>query len=221
MAWLSQFLLGRPCNEYSFEVNPEAMSIEETGVFVVQRNLAGDLKKSVLKASAPLIKVNSSYLSLAQRNQFASLVGIGDTFLSFRTRDDWQVTDESVTILSTTSIQLNNTSMSRLSAALVSAGCASIITILTPWTLSTGYYYGAGGFGYGGYGGPVTFDPGTVTYDDATRIATFTNALADDISTVLVSYTYTGWLVNMEQLGHKAQGGWMDRFTYDFQLTGA
>ena len=224
MPWLSSFLLGRPGREYSFEVNPEAMDIEEAGIVVMQRNLAGDLKKSVLKVSAPTIKINSTYLSLAQRNQFASLVGVADTFLSFQTRDDWEAINERVTVLTTTSVQLANSSATRLSAALVAAGYDSIITIETPFlfSLGGGQTYGGGSYGGGGYGGDQEeFDPGTLTYDDATRVISFTNPLPDVSQPVYVSYLYKGWLVNLERLGHRAQGGWIDRFTYDFVLSGA
>lgn len=224
MSWFSQFLLGRPGIEYSFDINPEAMHVVEAGVVVRQRNLAGDLKKSVLKASAPTIRINSSYLTLQQRNQFNSLVGISDSFLSFQTRDDWEVTDELVTNLTSTTLQLANSSATRLSAILTSLGYSSTITIETPFKLGTsaGQLYGSGNYGEGGYGSSQeSFDPGTVTYDDATRIITITNPIVDLAQPVLVSYLYTGWLVDMQQFEHVAQGGWVDRFQYDFQLVGA
>jgi len=223
MSWLSPFLLGRPGGEYSFEISPEGMDIEEAGVVVLQRNLAGDLKKSTLKTSAPIIKVNSSFLSLTQRNQFASLVGIADTFLSFKTRNDWQVVDELVTILSSTTLQLANTSATRLSAVLVGMDFPSVITIVTPFKfgIGPGSTFGSGGFGEGEFGGGgETFDPGVITYNDVTRVITMTNALSDITAPLFLSYTYTGWLVNLERLTHRAQGGWLDRFQYDFQLTG-
>lgn len=221
MAWLSQFLLGRPGAEYLFEVNPAAMDIEEVGVVIRQANIAGDLKKSTIKASAPIIRVNSNYLTLAQRNKFASLVSVSDTFLSFQTRDDWQQTDERVTIIDATHLRLQNSSATRLSAVLVGLGLPSVITIQTPFNIGfAGTGFGDGGFGFGGFDG-APFDPGAITYDDVTRIITMSNPLADLSRLVFVTYTYKGWLVDMERLGHKAQGGWLDRFTYDFQLMGA
>ncbi len=221
MAWLSSFLLGRPGQEVSFDVNPEAMEIEETGISVLQRNLAGDLKKSTLKVSAPTIKINSSYLTLAQRNQFASLVGVSDTFLSFQTRDDWQSTYELVTVLSTNTFKLQNSSAFRLSQALVRLGYPSIITINGIFlSAASGEAYGEGPYGAGPYGGSA-FATGAITYDDLTGIITIANPIPDITAAAYVTYTYTGWLVNLERLGHKAQGGWLDRFTYDFQLTGA
>jgi hypothetical protein len=224
MAWLSQFLLGRPGNEYSFDVNPEAMQLGISNIEALQNNLAGDLKQSVMKVRVPAIRVNSNFLSFAQRNQFDSLVGIVDTFLSFQTRDDWQVTDELVTVIDATHVQIANSSSTRLSKILTAYGFASIITILTPWKTGTvaGQLYGSGGFGVGGYGSPPeSFDPGAVTYDDQTRIVTFTNPLPDVTASVLVSYLYKGWLVKLKQFDHKAQGGWQDRFQYDFELIGA
>lgn len=220
--WLNQFLLGRPCSEYLFEINPEALSIEESGIVVVQRNLAGDLKKSTLKVSAPTIKVNSSFLSLLQRNQFNSLVGVADTFLSFQTRDDWEQLFDLASTIDSTHFKLQNSSALRLSKALVQAGCSSIITITDIEQVAGGSAgYGGGGFGGGPYGGGGGFDPGVITYDDLTYIVTITNPIPDISMPVYISYVYKGWLVSLDKLGHKAQGGWLDRFTYDFQLTGA
>jgi hypothetical protein len=222
MAWLSQFLLGRPGYEFSFDINPEGMSIDEMALTVMQRNLAGDLKKSVLKTSIPTIKISSSYLALTQRNQFASLVGIQDTFLSFQTRDDWQVIAERNLPQSTTTVVIQNNSATRLSAALVAAGFPGIITInsvsVVPNVLA-GPLFGAGGFGAGGFSGPDYFAGGS--YADATRTITLGTSLPTATQYVYVTYTYTGWLVNLDTLSHQIQGGWLDRFSYDFQLTGA
>lgn len=219
MAWLSSFLLGRPGQEFEFEVNPAAMDIEETGIVVLQRNLAGDLKKSTLRASAPIIRISSNYLTLLQRNQFNSLVEVSDTFLSFQTRDDWQQIGALATILSSTEVQLASSSALRLSTVLVDAGFASIITIdSVSYSILTDEGFGNLPFGDGPFG---DFDPGTITYDDLTRIITISNPLPDLTIPVYVNYTYKGWLVNMDRFAHSAQGGWLDRFKYDFTLTGA
>lgn len=222
MAWLTSFLLGRPGYEYSFDINPEAMSIDESALTVMHRNLAGDLKKSVFKSSIPTIKINSSYLAVAQRNQFASLVGIQDTFLSFQTRDDWQVLSERNLPTDTTHVKIQNNSATRLSAALVAAGFSSIITINSVSTVPNvvaGPTFGGGGFGGSGYSGPDYFAGGS--YADASRIITLGTSLPSATQYVYVTYTYTGWLVNLDMLSHQIQGGWLDRFTYNFQLTGA
>lgn len=218
--WIT-FILGRPGVEITFDVNPEAIEIDEGPVAVRHMNLAGDLKKSVIKSSAPVIRINSSYLTLAQRNQFASLARVADTFLSFQTRDDWEVVDELATVVDSTHVRIANCSATRLSAILTADGNPSIITIQTPFYISLGNLYGQGGYGGGGYGGDVSFDPGTITYDDATRTIAFTNPLADTTATVYVSYLYKGWLVDVERFGNQGQGGWLSRFKYDFQLKGA
>jgi hypothetical protein len=219
--FLTSFLLGRPGNEISFDVNPEAMVIEEQPIAVLQRNLAGDLKKSVLKTSAPTIKVNSNYLTPTQRNQFASLVGIQDTFLSFQCRDDFQVVSERDDVSDTSHVIIQNTSATKLSKLLVQNGYPGIITINSvaevPNVLA-GPLYDEGGYGEGGYSGPDFFSGGS--YDDLTRTITLGTSLSSDIDFVYVTYTYTGWLVNIEKLIHAAHGGWVNRFTYDFQLTG-
>jgi hypothetical protein len=222
MAW-TDFLLGRPGYEFTFEVPPEAMTIEEQPISVLHRNLAGDLKKSVLKTSAPIIKINSSYLSLAQRNQFASLAGIADTFLSFKCRDDWQVIAERNLSTDATHVTIQNNSATRLSAALVAAGFSSIITINSVSQVPNvvaGNTFGGGGFGDAGFSGPDFYAGGS--YDDATRIVTLGSSLGSTAQQyVYVTYTYKGWLVSIEKVGHQVQGGWGDRFQYDFQLTGA
>lgn len=221
MAWLSPFLLGRPGGEIAFELPPEAIEVQEMPIASVQKNLAGDLKKSVIKASAPTIRINSKRLSPAQRNQFASMAAIRDTFLSFQTRDDWQVYQELVTIIDSTHVRIANTSATRLSAILVALGGDSIITIDAD-TIGIGFgggAYGSGPYG-GGFGGGI-FDPGEVTYDDATRIVTFENAIEDLESAIYLTYTYTGWLVNMRQFNSKAGGSFADIFQYDIELNGA
>lgn len=222
MSWLTSFLLGRPGYEYTFELNPEAMNIEDMPLAVLHRNLAGDLKKSVLKTSVPIIRVNSSYLTISQRNQFASLAGVQDTFLSFQTRDDWQVVAERNLPSSTSQVVIQSNSATKLSTALVAAGFSSIITISSVSTTpnpTTGSTYGGGGYGSGGYAGADYYSGGS--YDDATRTVTLGTSIPSASQYVYVTYTYKGWLVNMERMNHNILGGWVDRFQYDFSLTGA
>jgi hypothetical protein len=197
------------------------MAIEEMPIVALRRNIAADLKKSVLKTSAPTIKINSNYLQINQRNQFASLPGIQDTFLSFITRDDWQVFSEKNVPISTTQVLIQNTSATKLSAALVAAGFPGIITINSVAQVPNvvaGPVFGGGGFGEGGFSGPDFFAGGS--YDDLTRTVTLGTTLPG-LNPIYISYTYQGWLVNMESLSHAIRGGWLDRFTYDFSLTGA
>ena len=225
MSWKAQFLLGRPGAEYLFDINPAALNLSDEGVVVMHENIAGDLKQSVRKISRPVIQISSTYLTLAQRNQFASLVGIADTFLSFQIRDDLQVTDELVTIIDATHVQIANSSATRLSAYLVALGLSSTITIVTPFKVSATNLpaWGSGDWGAGTWdvlGGGGTFDPGAVTYDDATRIITLTNPITDLTVALYVTYTYTGWLMKMTKMSHKSLGGWLDRFPYDFELQG-
>ena len=222
MAWLSQFLLGRPGYEISFDVNPEAMSIDEMPLEALRRNIAGDLKKAVLKTSIPTIQIDSSYLTLAQRNQIASLAGISDTFLSFQVRDDLQVISERNLPTDTTHVKIQNNSATRLSAALVAASFTGIITINSVAQVPNviaGNTYGSGGFGDAGFSGPDFFAGGS--YDDATRTVTLGTSLPSASNPVYVSYTYKGWLVSLDKFSHSIRGGWLDRFNYSFQLIGA
>lgn len=221
MAWLSSFLLGRPGYETAFDVNPLSISIDEQPIAVRQRNLAGDLKKSIIRASAPIITLNADYLTLAQRNAFASLAGIKDTFLSFQLRDDFQVNVEYDTPPTLNTVVLQNSSATRLSAALVAAGFSSIITINSVSTVpapSSGGVYNQGGFGSGGYSGPDYFAGGS--YVDSTRTINLGTVLPS-LNPVYVTYTYKGWLVDLQKFTHSAEAGWLDRFKYNFQLVGA
>ena len=220
MSWKTPFILGRPGAEYSFEINPEAMAIDEAGVVVLQRNLNGDLKKSTLKINTPSIKINSSFLSFQQRNQFNSLIGVADTFLSFQTRTDWTQYNDLAQVIDTTHFKLTNSSALRLSKALVQLGFSSIITI-TGISISpaNGAAWEQGAWGAFPWMG--TYNPGTITYNDLTYIVTVQNPIPDLTYAVFITYTYTGWLVNMQKMNSQYQGGWLDRAKYDFQLEGA
>lgn len=204
--WLTQFKLGRPGSEISFDINPEAIDIDEGPVDVVTRNLAGDLKRSIIKTSAPTIHISSSYLMKSQRDQFASMAGITDTHLSFQCRDDFQNVLEQQYPLTVSVLSLQNTSATRLSAALVAAGASPSVTILGVYdnVAGTGTNYFTGG-----------------SYSSATRSVTLGIPLSGTTNPVYVTYSYTGWLVVMKRMPHSYQGGWVDRGTYDFELAGA
>ena len=220
MAWLNQFLLGRPGYEIAFDVNPEAMAIDAMPIKITQRNLAGDLKKSLIKVSVPIVKINSSYLTMDQRNDFESLTQVTDSFLSFQTRDDWAVKAYKTTPLTLSTLMLPNTSATKLSTLLVASGFSSIITITAVSVVpspASGPAYGDGGFGDGGYPGPDYFSGGS--YNDLTRVVTLGTPLPD-LSPVFVSYTYKGWAVDIDDFAHSVKAGWLDRFNYDFQLIG-
>ena len=206
MPWLNQFLLGRPGFEYAFDINPEALDIVEQPIDVITRNVAGHLKRSIIKTSAVSIKLSSSFLLKTQRDQFASLAGISDTFLSFKTRDDWKMLFERNLPVDANTVLVQQTSATKLSQALVAAGAAASITIdgvfLNPAGTGTNYFTGG-------------------SYNSANFTITLGTTLPTSTAPVFVNYTYTGWLVMMKSLNHKIQGGWVDRFQYDFELTGA
>lgn len=220
MAW-TPFLLGRPGSEVLLDVNPAAMEINEAPIAIRHRNLNGNLLKSVINSSVPTIRIRSSYLTKAQRDQLASLAMIDDTFLSFQTRDDWQVIAQRITPLTTTQVILPLNCITRLSALLVGAALTGTITIAAVSAVpnpTAGGTYDSGGYGSGGYAGPDYFVGGS--YNDVTRVITLGSPLSS-LNPVYVSYTYKGWLVDMANFPHKGQGGWTDRFTYDVELIGA
>lgn len=204
--WLSSFLLGRPGYELAFTLNPAAMEIGESQLVARHRTLGGQLVKRVFSAPIPSIKINSNYFPLADRNRFLSLLSVTDTMLSFQTRDsDWQVLNEQNFSTSQSFCALQQTAISRLSAALVALGKPSVLTInsvtLNPDGSGTDYF--AGG-----------------SYADTTYTVTLGTPLPSP-GYVYITYSYKGWLVNLERIGYKAQGGWVDKFTYDFQMEGA
>jgi hypothetical protein len=202
MAWLTQFLLGRPGSEYTFELNPQGMRIEESAIVVRQRNLAGDLKKSTLKISVPTIQIDSDYLTMTQRNQFHSLAGIDDTFLSFKTRTDWTQYADKASVITTTKFRLNNSSALRLSKTLTAMSLSSTIAISTITSSEAGWSSGA------------------VTYSDSSFDVNVGVALATTTSAVYVTYTYNGWLVDMQKVSTSYRGGSGDLSSYSFELTG-
>lgn len=210
MSWIT-FILGRPGNEMAFELKPEAMSVEHNDLKIMHTNLAGDVKKSIIKTSTPTIKINSSYLSHDQRNQIASLRTVSDSFLSFQTRDDWKVWYEPVVINDSTHAVIANSSATRLSSVLTGLGFATTITIETPFYLTLPTPSGGSG---------TTWDPGTISYADDTRIITTTNSIADVTEPLYVNYLYKGWLVEINTFNAVNQGGWGDQTQYEIELVG-
>lgn len=204
MAFLSPFLLGRPGYELSFDVNPEAMDIEEAQIAAFDRTLAGVGKKWVFATYIPTIKVNSSWFPIATRNQFVSLLSVADTFLSFQTRDDWQMQLEQNASTSATTVPVQVNSATRLGNALVAAGFASTIIINGVFDnpAGTGTNYFTGG-----------------SYSDANYTITLGSPLAVQ-GFVYVTYTYKGWFVDLQKISSKFAGGKSDLGSYDYQLVG-
>lgn len=218
------FLLGRPGSEFTFEIPPNGMTPTPTPIKSVQSNLAGDLRKSILKTDAPKIKLTGMQLNITQRNQIASLMGVADTFLSFICRNDWQVVNDLAAVIDVNHLQLSNNSALKLSQAYVQLGLASLITFVTPFNTSSAPAYGLGPYGAGPYGiglGGGTFDPGVITYNDLTMVLTMSNPLPSTAVAVFVTYNYPGWLVEIDSFEPKFQGGWIDKYTYTLSLSGA
>ena len=204
MAWIN-FKLGRPGAELTFALNPAAFSVQDANIVVRQRNIEGDLKKSIVKQSVPSISLSSNNFTKAERDAFVSLLNIDDTMLSFQTRDDWQMLKEKNIATSTTLVSIKNSSITQLDAALIAAGADGQVTI-------NGVYDNPAGTGTNYYSGG--------SYAGATRVITLgTPTVAG--TALYVDYTFKGWLVDIEALNYSAEGGWVDRFNYDFQLIGA
>lgn len=205
MPWAT-FRLGRPGLEQALDIDPDAVSIREGPVDVLHRNLAGDLKRSVLKASAPVVRINSRFLLKATRDKLASLAAVDDEHLGFLTRDDWQQLLLRALPDSISRVTLPNSSARRLSAARVAAGAAGTVTVDGVFSAKDG-------------SGTNFFTGGS--YADATGAVTLGTSLNNADNPVYVTYTYRGWLVSMRRFDHAVRSGWGDRFSYDVELTGA
>lgn len=203
-SWLSPFLLGRPGYELSFDVNPASLSLDEGQIAAFDRTLAGIGKKWVFNTYIPTIKISSDWFPIATRNQFVSLLSVTDTFLSFQTRDDWQMQLEINPILSASTVSVQTNSATRLSAALVAAGFSSVVTIVGVFDnpAGTGTNYFTGG-----------------SYNDQSYVVTLGTNFATQ-QYAYVTYTYKGWLVDLQKVSTKAMGGKSDLLSYDYQLVG-
>lgn len=207
MAW-TNFKLGRPGSEYEFSVidNPQAMSIKESNVRVLQANIEGDLKKSTIKLYVPTIQMNSNYLPFDERNKLASLLNITDSFLSFLSRDDYSVINEKALPVDVNTVDIANSSILRLEKALLAAAASGHITITGVFDNLAGTganYYTSGSFD--GTTGRITLGTPLSTADDP----------------VYITYTYKGWLVEIDDFNNDISGGRVDLFSYDIILRGA
>jgi hypothetical protein len=204
MAWLSQFLLGLPGQEYAFDISPASMDLEEGPVEVVNTNILGLDRKSILNMYKPTATISGNYLTLAQRQQFLSLCSVPD-FLSFRTRDDWWRLEQAAPSNTGTTITLDYNSITRLDQTLAAgsyAGHISIVGVYDNWAMTGTNYYTGGSFAYLSW--QITLGttlPGTTAY---------------------VKYQYQGFMCNVRKLPTTSEGGWIDKFQYSsFQIEGA
>jgi hypothetical protein len=190
-------------------------------IAVRHRTLDGSMKKSIMNPGMPNIKLSSKYLTPAQRNQLASLSMIDDTFLSFQCRDDWQAIVLKVTPTALNQIVLPSMSNLKLSKVLVDAGFSSVITIdrvdeiPNPTIANT---YDSGGYGEGGYDIAEHYAGGS--YDDSSYTIT-PGTLLTTLDPVYVTFTYKGWLVDIDKFTSTYKGDNIEWFSYDFQLTSA
>ena len=207
MAWLSQFKLGLPGSEITFELNPRQMPIEEGPLKLTMRNLAGDLKKSVVKKYVPMsIRINSNILTLVQKQQFLYLLTFTD-FLSFQVRNAGFTMLERDLATDTTHVTIFNNSITLLDQKLVAGSFTANITITGVFdnpALTGTNYYTAGGGG---------------SYDANTRIVTLGTALPG-VQNCYVQYSYLGWLVDPQPITSIAIGGQVDIHSYDWELIG-
>jgi hypothetical protein len=216
--WVNQFLLGRPGYEFSFDVNPEQFTPTWGRVSSKNYNLAGDLKERVIRSMRPNVKLKSKWFPKTQLDLLTSLLAVTDTQLSFITRNDWSTLFEPDIAPNTATVQIQNSSITKLSAIYAAGGYGTTptqgtITITGVWAAlqnTAGVISGAGLDYYNTGGG---------TYNDATRTITLGTALPQ-AQQVYVSYSYPGWLVNMTQIDTPISGGLVDLFGYEFSLEG-
>lgn len=203
MSWLTAFKIGRPGYEVGFDIDPGGIDIDEGKIAVKNRNSVGDLRRSVVKIGVPTIQLSGAYMTKATRDVFASLANVSETFLSFQMRDDWQMVLIYAMPTNTTTVILPNSSTVKLDAALVAAGFAGQITIngvyRTPNGTGTNYYTGG-------------------SYAAATHTITLGAALPNATDPVYITFTYKGWLMEMERFPHKH---WcLEAFSFNITLVG-
>jgi hypothetical protein len=216
MAWVS-FLLGRPGLEYTLSANPDSFDPGPARVSYDNYTLSGALRERVVRTMRPTVKMKSNWFPKADYDNLTSLLAVTDTFLSFITRNDWNVNFEPNIAPNTTTVQINESSASLLSAIYAAGGYGSTptlgtITINGVWNtlaLVGGVLTGSGTNYYTGG-----------SYADSTRTITLGTALPQ-AQQVYVSYTYPGWLCRLKQIAAPIEGGRIDLFTYDLQLDGA
>lgn len=205
MAWLDNILFGPVENAIELEVNPMAMSFDFGLIKLTQRNLLGDLKKSIIKNTVPLVRINANYLTIEQLNIFNGFLGYPSGFFAFITRDDWSMTLQKTMSTSVSTVPIPQSSITKLDAARVALGAGGLIT-------PTGVFENAGGTGTNFYTSGA--------YDDDTQTIILGSNLSSSVREVWITYTYTGWLVDIDKISASIQAGWLDRFSYDFVLTG-
>jgi hypothetical protein len=219
--WLSAFLLGRPGYEYTLSANPDSFDPTWERVGSDNRLLNGAIRERVLCTTVPTVVLKSNWFPKAtDLDNIVSMLGITDTMLSFITRDDWHINLEPNIAPNTTTVQIQDTPISRLSAIYAAGSFGSTptggtITINGVWiaqTVTNGIPVGSGTNYYlGGSGG---------TYLDSTRTITLGTALSA-ATQVYVSYTFPGWLVRLKKVNAPIEGGRVDLFTCNYSLDGA
>lgn len=193
--WISQFLLGRPGAELTFDLNPNEVEIRPAQIAAKKRTLSGRLKKWVFRTSFPTIVLSSDYFSIDSYNAMQSLLSVTDTMLSFKLRNgDLKTSLEICYQTDQNTVPIRENSAVLLSAALVAAGQASIITI-------NGVYDNPAGTGTNYFTGG--------SYADASYTITLGTPLVYT-TPVYVTYSYSGWLVEMSEIGAKFMGGHVD-----------
>jgi len=195
MSWHSQFYLGRPGYELTFDINPRQFEIRSTQIAARKRTISGHLKKWVYRTSFPTLTLQSEYFTFSEYCRMQSLLAVTDTMLSFKVRNgDLQTSLEICYPDSATALPIRENSAVLLSAALVAAGAAGSVSI-------DGIYDNPAGTGTNYYTGG--------SYADATYTITPGTPL-DTSNPHYVTYSYSGWLVSMEEIGAQFIGGQVD-----------
>lgn len=217
MAWLTNFLLGRPGFEYAFSANPDSLDFNPMRVSSDTYTLSGRLKERVLRTSRPSITLKSSWFPKTDLDNFQSLLSITDTQLSFIPRTaDWNTYLEPNIMTSTTTVNIQESSASILSAYYAAGGLtpanSGVPYTSTYGTITiNGVYTNPAGIGFNYYTGG--------SYADATNTVTLGTAYGAG-GQVYVNYSYPGWMVRLKAIKAPITGGRVDLFSYDFQLDG-
>lgn len=195
MSWLSTFKLGLPGLELDVKGRVASPRFEIVGVENLQRNVAGDLKRTFLKHNVPTISLQLMALPMSV---VATLTGLYHSrqVLNFLSNTAFSVDHQLETSSADDTVFLTKTGLT---------GITIVGVFLQADAANTGTNYFTGG-----------------SYDAASREITLGTPLPSANESVWVSYTYTGHRVFITRLSPTPyRGESQDLWQASLELTGA
>jgi hypothetical protein len=218
MAWLDAFLLGRPGFEYAFSANPDDLEADFERQSAEQRTLTGRLKERVFRPWTPTVRLTREWFPKTDLDHIASLLTVTDTFLSFIPRtSDWNILLEPDLALTTTTVQVQESSATLLSAVYAAGGLAGLGTPTrraerSRWTGSTSTRWQGTNYYTAGAGG---------SYADATRTITLGSAPSRRFSRSTSATRFPAGWCGIKKIGTSIRAGaWTCSVLRTYELVG-